>query len=286
MATLQAITIYPIKSCAGIALEQAGIGPLGLALDRHWMVVDGEGVFLSQRSHPGMACIVPRFEGADLVLAAPGMPQLRLAAAGEEGERGRAVTVQVWKDSVVALDQGERARRWFSDYLSIDARLVRFSPDAQRLCSARWTQPQQAATQFSDGYPLLVIGQASLDDLNARLAAKGAPALPMERFRPNLVIEGLEAYEEDFIDTILLGAGEAAVELRLVKPCARCPMPGIDQRTGLRDPQWPDEPLDTLAAYRANARVDGGLCFGQNAIVSRAGAEIRVGQECSWELRF
>ncbi|MFS2116848.1 MOSC domain-containing protein, partial [Herbaspirillum frisingense] len=145
----------------------------------------------------------------------------------------------------------------------------------------------QATTQFSDGYPLLVIGQASLDDLNARLAAKGAPSLPMDRFRPNLVISGLEPYEEDFIDTLRFGEGEQAVQLKLVKPCARCPIPGIDQHTGLRDAQWPDEPLDTLAAYRANPRVDGGLTFGQNAIViGGIGGSIEVGQACHWEFNF
>lgn len=282
MATLRSITIYPVKSCAGIALEQAGIGPLGLALDRHWMVVDGEGQFLSQRSHPGMACIVPRFEGGELVLAAPGMPELRLAVDGEDGAR---VSVQVWRDTLAALDQGEGARAWFSACLGTDARLVRFAPETERVCNPRWTGESRAVTQFSDGYPLLLIGQASLDDLNARLAAKGAPVLPMDRFRPNIVIDGLEAYEEDFIDTIELGEGAGAVQLKLVKPCPRCPMPGIDQATGLRDPQWPDEPMDTLATYRANERVDGGLTFGQNAIVSTGGA-IRVGQACRWELNF
>lgn len=285
MAKLSAITIYPIKSCGGIALDQAGIGTLGLALDRHWMLVDDQGQFLTQRSRPAMACIVPRFEQGELVVSAPGMPELRLPGAGA-GAGGDEVAVTVWKDNVIALEQGAQAHQWFSAYLGIGARLVRFKPDAERVCSIRWTEPYRATTQFSDGYPLLVIGQASLDDLNARLTSKGAPALPMERFRPNLVIEGLEAYEEDFIDTIRLGRGDDVVELKMVKPCARCPVPGIDQQTGLRDPQWPDEPLDTLAVYRASPRVGGGLTFGQNAIVSRSGAEIHVGQECSWELNF
>jgi uncharacterized protein YcbX len=181
-----------------------------------------------------------------------------------------------------------RGGAWFSGYLGFESRLVRFSPDEERACSERWTGTHRAATQFSDGYPLLVIGRASLDDLNRRLGAKGAPALPMERFRPNLVLDGLDAYEEDFIDTLTLDDGAGGqVLLKLVKPCARCPVPGIDQRTGLRDPHWPNEPLDTLAAYRANPRVDGGLTFGQNAIViGGVGGTIRLDQECGWELRF
>ncbi|BEV16062.1 MOSC N-terminal beta barrel domain-containing protein [Herbaspirillum sp. DW155] len=283
-STLSAIHFYPVKSCGGLALTRAQIGPLGLALDRHWMLVDRQGQFLTQRSYPQMACITPAFEDDALVLRAPGMRPLRLAAAGEDVA---TLTVQVWSSRLEALDQGEQARAWCSDYLGEDTRLVRFNPAVERACSTRWTGEHRAATQFSDGYPLLVIGQASLDDLNARLTAKGAPALPMDRFRPNLVISGLEPYEEDFIDTLRLGSGDRCVQLKLVKPCARCPVPGIDQRSGLRDPQWPDEPLATLATYRANARVDGGLTFGQNAIViGGEGGVIEVGQPCEWEFNF
>jgi len=284
MSTLSAIYFYPVKSCGGIALQHAEIGPLGLALDRHWMVVDAQGSFLTQRSHPAMACIRPVLDGSALVLQAPGMPTLQLDARGEDGA---ALTVQVWKSTLAALDQGTRAADWFSAYLGEAVRLVRFDPAVERLASSRWTGEYRAPTQFSDGYPLLVIGQASLDDLNARLAAKGAPALTMDRFRPNLVIDALEAYEEDFIDTLSFGEGAQQVRLKLIKPCARCPVPGIDQATGLRDPKWPDEPLDTLATYRANPRVDGGLSFGQNAIViAGAGASLQVGQPCEWEFSF
>jgi len=284
ISTLSAISFYPVKSCGGLSVTRADIGALGLALDRHWMLVDRQGRFLTQRNHPRMACITPAFEGDALVLRAPGMPPLRLAAAGEDGA---TLAVQVWNSDLDALDQGEPARHWCSHYLGEEVRLVRFDPAVTRACSQRWTGAHQATTQFSDGYPLLVIGQASLDDLNARLAAKGAPSLPMDRFRPNLVISGLEPYEEDFIDTLRFGEGEQAVQLKLVKPCARCPIPGIDQHTGLRDAQWPDEPLDTLAAYRANPRVDGGLTFGQNAIViGGIGGSIQVGQACHWEFNF
>ncbi|MCI1005885.1 MOSC N-terminal beta barrel domain-containing protein [Herbaspirillum sp. C7C8] len=284
ISTISAIFFYPIKSCGGLSLTRAEIGPLGLALDRHWMLVDRQGQFLTQRTHPGMACITPAFEGDALVLRAPGMSPLRLAAAGEDGA---TLAVTVWDSRLEALDQGEQARTWFSDYLQADARLVRFNPAVKRACSPRWTGDYRATTQFSDGYPLLVIGQASLDELNTRLAAKGAPVLPMDRFRPNLVIAGLEAYEEDFIDTLRLGSADRPVQLKLVKPCARCPIPGIDQRSGQRDPQWPDEPLDTLSTYRANARVGGGITFGQNAIViAGEGGQIEVGQPCEWEFNF
>lgn len=284
MSTLTAIHYYPIKSCGGISVPHAEIGPLGLAWDRHWMVVDAQGQFLTQRSHPAMACIRTALEQDALLLQAPGMPALQLDARGEDGQ---TLTVQVWKSTLTALDQGARVAQWLSAYLGTAARLVRFDPAAERLASSSWTGAYRAPTQFSDGYPLLVIGQSSLDDLNARLSSKGAPALPMERFRPNLVISGLEAYEEDFIDTLSVGTGSARVVIKLVKPCARCPVPGIDQQTGLRDPHWPNEPLDTLATYRANPRVDGGLTFGQNAIVIEgAGNVLEVGQAVEWELNF
>lgn len=284
MPSLSEINLYPVKSCGGIRLAQAEIGPLGLALDRHWMVIDQQGQFLTQRSHARMATVVPRLQDGGLRLTAPGMADLQLDASGEDGST-RQVTV--WKHSLPALEQGPRAARWFSELLGTEAALVRFDPQQTRPCSERWTTPYSATTQFSDGYPLLVIGQASLDELNARLMAKGAPALPMARFRPNLVIDGLEAYEEDFIDTLTFGQEGQALTLKLVKPCARCPVPGIDQRTGLRDAQWPDEPLDTLATYRANPRVDGGLTFGQNAIVIGGhGGVLQVGQACAAELSF
>jgi uncharacterized protein YcbX len=137
---------------------------------------------------------------------------------------------------------------------------------------------------------LLVIGQASLDDLNARLTAKGAPAIPINRFRPNVVLTGLDAYEEDYVETLSI-AGDAAaqdpVQLQLVKLCARCPMPTIDQAKGAPDPAWPNEPSDTMSVYRAQPQRDGAITFGNNALVaSGAGAWLRVGQEVEAELAF
>jgi uncharacterized protein YcbX len=284
MAILSEINVYPIKSCGGISLMQADIGELGLMFDRHWMLVDADGRFLTQRSVPQMACITPALDAGHLIVSAPGMADLHVA----HGElSGAPLQIQVWKDSFIALDQGDEASAWFSAYLKTEVRLVRFDPAVHRACSADWTSGFDAGTQFSDGFPLLVIGEASLQELNGRLQAKGAPALPMNRFRPNLVLSGLEAYEEDFIDTISFGDGPQALQIKLVKPCARCPVPGIDQRSGLRDPQWPNEPLDTMAAYRANQRVGGGLCFGQNSIViAGVGSRIRAGQEFVYELNF
>jgi len=285
MILLTGLCIYPIKSCGGIDLTAAEIGEFGLALDRRWMLVDRMGNFLTQREHPLMATIRVSFVSpGELLVQAPAMAPLSLPLTMPQD--APKVLVTVWTDVLVALDCGEDMHRWFSSFLGSDARLVCFDPEARRQCSSDWTGDVVAMTQFSDGFPLLVTTQASLDDLNLRMQYKGAPALPMNRFRPNLVLAGLEAYEEDYVDTLTIGVGASAVVLRLVKPCARCPIPGIDQHSGLRHTQWPHEPLDTMATYRANARVDG-LTFGQNAIViAGIGKQLQLGMPVQATLNF
>lgn len=231
-----------------------------------------------------MARIEPQLDDQRLCLAASGLPPLEVPLAAPASDTSRPVTI--WNDTVPAIDEGDRAARWFSDVLGAPVRLVRFDETVRRQVSQRWTAPQDAATQFADGFPLLVTAQESLDELNARLLAKGAPAIPMDRFRPNIVLSGVEAYDEDFLDAVAIGE-DGAVTLRLVKPCARCPIPTINQTTGMRDAAWPDEPLDTMSTYRANSLVDGGLTFGQNAIVVRGeGRYLRPGAAVQFEWNF
>jgi uncharacterized protein YcbX len=165
-------------------------------------------------------------------------------------------------------------------------RLVRFADDVTRLASPKWTKGVDAPTRFADGFPLLVTADASLADLNDRLGAKGVAPLPMNRFRPNVVLGGTEAFDEDFAGTLSIGTA-AEVVLRIAKPCARCPITTVDQASGTIDPRWPHEPLDTLATYRANPRVDGGLTFGQNAIILEGvGQRLRVGDAVEVEVDF
>ena len=285
MISLTGIHIHPIKSCGAINLNQASVDSLGLALDRRWMLVDQQGDFLSQRAFPLMATIrLTLASDSELIVRAPGMPPLVLSTTVPL--RAGKIDVTVWGTSVTALDCGPDCHAWFSSYLGCAARLVCFDPEAVRQCSLRWTGERSVMTQFSDGFPLLVTSTASLDDLNTRLQQKGAPAIPMNRFRPNLVLSGLPAYEEDYVETLTLGEAGKEIVLRLVKPCARCPMPGIDQHSGMRDAQWPHEPLDTLATYRTDARVDG-VTFGQNAIViSGFGNLLQLGMPVQAELNF
>ncbi|WP_206997715.1 MOSC domain-containing protein [Trinickia mobilis] len=286
MPAISQLLVYPIKSCAGIALDSVRLLPYGLEYDRNWMLVDPAGQFITQRRFAGLALVKVEIGASELIVRAPGMDELRTPLAASDLRGAEGVDATVWGDTVAALDTGPVTARWFSAFLGTPVRLVRFDPSAQRLANRKWTGDLDVPTQFADGYPLLVIGQASLDDLNERLTRKGATAIPMNRFRPNIVVTGMEAYEEDYVETFR-SEGGGAIELRVVKPCARCPMPTIDQATGAPDPQWPNEPTDTMSAYRANSLLDGALTFGQNAIVvAGAGAQLAVGQTFDAELGF
>ncbi|WP_322012556.1 MOSC domain-containing protein [Paraburkholderia sp. J12] len=284
MPIIRALFVYPVKSCGAIALGEAQLEAEGLKWDRHWMVVDEIGRFVSQREYAAMARIVPAFVDGGIELATTNMPSTLKLSFEPDGDACR-VSATVWKDTFEALDEGDDAAQWFSQALGVPVRLVRFAPDVTRLSSKKWTNDEDVPTQFADGFPLLVTSEASLAELNARLAQNGATPVPMSRFRPNIVVDGEGAFDEDFIETMSIESGD--VVLRFAKPCARCPITTIDQQTGERDAQWPTEPLDTMTGFRADPRVDGGLTFGQNAVVvAGQGRRVAVGAEVEWEWRF
>lgn len=272
--------VHPVKSCAGIEVQEAVLTEAGLELDRAWMVVDAQGVFLSQRALPRMALVRPEVAGDALVLRAPDMPELRLEVQAVQA----VATVTVWKDTVPAWDAGDAAARWFSTFLGQPCRLVRFDPAHRRLSSMHWTGGLEAPNRFSDGFPVLVASEASLDDLNQRLQGAGHAAVGMERFRPNVVLGGVEAFDEDRVDRIRIGTGDGSeVLLQLVKPCARCPIPDIDPATAQSHPAVGD----ALRTFRQDKRLDGAITFGMNAIVRQgAGQVLRVGQPIAADLRF
>jgi uncharacterized protein len=272
--------IHPIKSCGGIAVDVAPLIETGFEYDREWMVVDQHGDLVTQRELPRMALIQPTLRASDLVLRAPGMLALHLQLDAVEGD----CRVRVWDDTVDAFDMGDLAAQWFSDCLGQPLRLARFNPDVQRLASAEWTGAIAARTAFSDAFPLLVLSSASLAELNRRLAAAGHDAVTMQRFRPNIVIDGLtEANGEDFIDTLTVDSADGPVVLKLVKPCSRCTIPDVDPATAVPG----HSVTDTMIAYRANARVGGALAFGQNAvIVAGVGHRLRVGASVQATLAF
>ena len=264
-ARIARLFVYPIKSCAGIEVEEALLTETGLEFDRAWMVVDEDMRFVTQRQLPRMALITPRLRHYDMVLRAPGMLALHVALDAVE----EPVRVTVWDDEVAAYDMGDIAAQWFSDFLGRRLRLVRFDPEHKRLSNQTWTRGVEAQNQFSDGYPVLVLSQSAVDALNDRLRERGHAAVGVERFRPNIVLapaEGgaaLQPHAEDHVRELALATAQGTARLALVKPCARCEIPNIDPATA--EPQA--EPGAALAGYRSDARLDGAVSFGMNAIV-------------------
>ena len=277
--TIARLFVYPVKSCAGIEVQQALLTDTGLDLDRAWMVVDAEGMFVTQRTLPRMALIRPQLKGDEMVLRAPGMLALHVAIDAVEA----LAKVTVWRDTVPAWDMGAVAAQWFTDFLGQPCRLVRFDPEYRRLSSMEWTGGVEAPNQFSDGFPLLLASQASMDELNVRLQAAGHAAAGIERFRPNVVLAGVDAHDEDRVDLVRVDAQEGEIHLQPVKPCSRCPIPDIDPATAESNPSVGD----TLRTYRKDQRLDGAITFGMNAIVRQgAGQMLRVGQRVAANLRF
>jgi uncharacterized protein len=264
VATVTGLFIYPLKSARGIACPRVRLAATGFEADRQWMLVNVHGVFLSQRTHPQLACIVPELNAAELVLHAPGLPPLQLLR-NCDGER---LPVRVHQDRCVGLDEGADAAKWASRAVGEVVRLVRVPPHSERRANPTFAGTVPAPMGFADGFPVLVCNTASLADLNTRLST----GIPMERFRPNVVLEGLPAWAEDRIDTLTLGD----VKLRLVKPCARCTIPSIDQRTG----QPSIDPTPALRQFRFD-KVLRGVTFGENAvIVTGMAREIERGATC------
>lgn len=253
---LAALYRYPLKSAIGESLDRSRVDGLGLAGDRRWMLVDAEnGRFLSQRVLPRMTQLLARWQGEDrLRLSAPGMASLEVAVPGAHAN---ARQVSVWDDALRVPDAGDAAAAWVSELLDRPCRLVHLSPEQARQVNPKYAEPGQRVA-FADGFPLLLIGQGSLDDLSARV---GRP-LEMRRFRPNLVIAGAAPYAEDGWRRIRIGE----LILRPVKPCTRCVITTLDPRTGERSVD--QEPLATLARYR---KGDKGVMFGQNLLVEGRG---------------
>lgn len=265
-AHVAALYSYPVKSCGGIRHDCADLGQRGLTLDRQWMVVDQTSRFVTQREYPRLALAQPELSAEWMTLTAPGLPPLTVPLAEHAGGQREVV---VWRDTCSAIDEGDAAAAWFSDLLNTGVRLVRMPDRFERLTSTEYT-PEPGPLSFADGYPLLFISEASLEDLNQRLVARGKSPVSMDRFRPNVVLAGCEPYAEDTWQHIEI----AGVRFDIVKPCARCVMTTVDQTSGA----IPDveEPLATLATYR---RVQNrGVMFGQNGL-HRGGGTLRAGDQ-------
>jgi uncharacterized protein len=259
---------YPIKSCGGVSHTSAIVEVTGLVHDREWMLVDTRHTparFITQRDYPLLATVrVKVGEHGALHLTCDGGAPI---TATKPTDKQRLIRVKVWSSEVFGMRADDAAAVWFARLLGLSVdhlALVCFQRDHVRLCNTRYAGDSKAQTFFADGYPVLITNQSSLDDLKTRLGQSRDNALPMNRFRPNIVVAGLEPWDEDHIDTITIGE----VVLKLVKPCVRCEITTTNQTSGSR---LSAEPLNTLARFRNNPDL-GGVTFGWNAIVKSAGS--------------
>lgn len=263
-ARIASLHVYPVKSCRGIDLQRSRVTATGLEWDRRWMIVDGNGRFVTQRETPRLAGITTAI-GTTLRLAAAGLQDLVI----EPQHDGARREVRIWGDVVVGVDAGDEAADWLLAALGAPLRLVRIDEAARRDADPEFAGPGPNPVAFTDAYPFLVISKASLEDLNLRLPTP----LPMNRFRPNIVIEGVPAYAEDALTVFRFGP----VAIRGVKRCTRCVITTTDQDSCIRDAS--QEPLRTLKGYRYDKALRG-VVFGQNCIIEAGvGERLAVGAE-------
>jgi uncharacterized protein YcbX len=248
MPELDILIYYPIKACRGFEVDASNVERMGLEHDRRMMVTTRDGGFLTQREYPKLALVTPSISGQELTLSAPGMAGLTI----DIRKSGPTCAVDIWRSKGVrAVDQGEAAAAWFSDFLVASVQLVHMAEDYLRRLNQQYAVNADDHTGFADGYPILLASESSLTDLNARMDIP----VPMNRFRPNLVVKDCEPFVEDTWSRIRIGE----VEMAVVKPCARCVVTTIDKDTLERS----KEPLKTLASYR---KQKSGAMFGQNVI--------------------
>ena len=264
-AIVSALWVYPVKSCKGIAVDRCAVDLRGLRSDRRWMIIDDQGVFVTQRTAPRLALVRVVLDADTLEMRAPEGGALRVPTALPPSSPRRRV--RIWRDEVDAVDCGPDAARWISHWLGQPASLVFMPDDVRRQVKPAYALPDDIVG-FADSFPLLIASTSSLGDLNARISAgspNGAPALPMDRFRPNVVVSDCAPWAEDTWKRISLGG----LTVRVAKPCERCVITTTDQETAARGV----EPLRTLAKFR---RRDNDVLFAQNAVPDAPGS-IAVG---------
>lgn len=266
------IHIYPIKSMGGIRLDASEVEPRGLRYDRRWMIVTPDGRFVTQREVPAMARVRVGIRPGGLIVSTPGITAMQVPFDAGSDE----IEVAIWDSVCTARAYPEGIDQWFSQALGIDCRLVEMPDDSLRPVNRRFDRGGDIVS-FADGYPLLLIGQASLDELNSKMD----DPLPMERFRPNIVVKGCKAFDEDEWERVKIGQAL----FRVTKPCARCVITTVDQERGEFNG---NEPLKTLAEFRMardvmpNRIEEFGLTptavlFGANLIPETRDAAVMIG---------
>jgi len=247
------LTIYPVKSCKGMSLERMSIGKKGPNMDRRWMVVDESGIFISQRTSPKLAMVHTALDERFLFLSVPAKMPFMLAL----NTKGKKVLATIWKTTCMAYDMGDEVAAWLSDFIGKSCRLVFLPDESRRAVQEKYDPEQKHEMGFQDRLPLLVISEASLNDLTQRFGEK----IRMNRFRPNIVVKTEKPYEEDTWKRIQIGD----LTFRHVMPCIRCIIPAIDQETTEKNPSL----LQTLGEFRKNEE---GIVFGQLLIHEKIGS--------------
>jgi uncharacterized protein YcbX/ferredoxin len=256
--TVSNLYIYPIKSTMGISLPQASIDELGLAFDRRFVISDNLGQFISARSEPTLCLVTTILTEHGLTLSAPSMPTLSLVY---ENFSEQYQNVNVWDDEIAAQLCSTKANSWFSDYLQRPCQLLYFGQASSRVRKANTDNARKVA--FADGYPLLLISQASLNNLNEHLLASNQKTVSMANFRPNIVVDNCLPFAEDGWQYIRIGE----IEFKVSKPCERCILTTVNPENGIKDAQ--QQPLSTLKTYRQTSSGD--VLFGQNLIPLTSG---------------
>lgn len=288
--TIRGLYVYPVKSCAGIALDSAQVSASGVQWDRQFIVVDAAGNMITQRTVPRMVLVKPALQSelGQLVLNGPGVSALAVPLLNP-GPDEQAISVNVWSGRPLGSPVSEQADQWFSEVLGQPCRLLRLHSRSERRVPAQfpdsWQQRHQdwkalnardQAFGFADGFPFLITNSASLDALNTTLAGKQVDPVDMIRFRPNIVLDGLPEYEEDYI----FGLTAGNLHFAMVKPCPRCPIPNVNPDTAA----VADEPGITLMQTRS---AELGVLFGVNAVLTdKVDDMLHIGQEVALEYDF
>ena len=257
---IKSIHIYPVKSLGGIHIESSEVESKGLKYDRRWMLVDENGHFISQRKYPKLSMLQPSITSVSLQIV-DRTSELSPLNVPLESPNSESIAVTVWDDTCLAKPLSDSINAWFSQFMGMPVRLVYMHEQSERKADPRYATSDQDIVSFADGYPILIISQASMDLLNE----KSSEHIPSDRFRANIIIDGVEAHEEDSLKKICT----EEVELAGVKPCARCVMTTIDQQTGEKG----KEPLQTLSTYRKEGQK---ILFGYNFIPTQLG-NLQVG---------
>jgi uncharacterized protein len=270
MPKIAELFVYPVKSCAGVRMDEVSIVPTGFEFDRNWMVIDESGTFVTQREHPKLALVKPEFANGGIILSGPGMEPLHVAANGSSG----STMISLFGEAHEALSISAEADTWFSTYLGGPFRLAKCDPRTLRKGGVQYPERDAAPTSFVDNYGILVISEASHAALNQKLPQ----AVPMNRFRPNIVVSGVDQHDEDYFTQARCGE----VALRFVNPCFRCSLTSIDQNSGTLGL----EVLPVLSTYRYDDAAKG-VKFGAYAAVSGGvGARLRVDTDLDVDWNF